>query len=406
MSFAELKIPEERINSVIYLDEMTKIFSEKLDFNYNDPQTAIQFTQMAKNISVYGQNSSYPVGGVYWGIDKNDRKFFVPCVNTIPTPIKETLGENEEHIARSHATAHAEMVGLNLLPPYKKLSEATDKSPCPTCMEGLCELSNSKYTDAKLDAVYFDKASLDGEAAQEKWKFSKNMLKPITQNGRVGLMSVDLKNKKIEQVINDIPDEDTPKAELENEIEVRVLKGITSFDQIDTKAILRNTIQAAKNSTIPSNKEATTLIVEHEGQFFTITAAASLPPGFKAKDSQQHFEYDKKTEKRSYLFQEDSLIRCKVTARALGLNTKGAAMVCTRTPSSGMMINAVLYGIKKMITKAEFRLPHFFNKKANEQDMVMLEITGKTGKPAIIQHEAANDPELNQQLHLDCVMRL
>lgn len=386
MSFAELQIPEERINSVIYLDEMANIFGIELDFDYDDPQTAFEFTQMAVNIHKFGQNTSYPVGCVYWGIDENDRKFFVPCVNTIPQKIKDTLDEGEEHIAGSHATAHAEMVGLNIVPPYKKLSEATDKSPCPTCMEGLCELSNTVFTSRRIDAVYFDNASLEGDKAQELWEFSSKMLKPIAQNGRVGLIALDLKNKEIAQTIAPIPKQGTPKVKLENPIEVKILEGITSFDQINTQAILAQTKAAAKSSTIPSNQEATTLILEHEGEFYAITAAASLPPGFKASESMHLLNHDLHTKKRSYLFQEDSLKRCKVTAKAMGLNTNGSMMICTQIPKGGMMINATLYGVDKLITKNKLTID--FDKEGHK---VLLELTGYTGKPAIIKHEAAND---------------
>ena len=408
MSFAELDIPREHINTVIYLDEMADKLGQSvsIDWDVPDKEIAADLIKLASKIEKYGENSAYPVGAVYWGTDIDGRKFILPTVNTIPDRIKDHLPEGEERIGYgendSHATAHAEMVGINIMPKIKEVSLALRVSPCTTCQEGLSVFSSSHHHSGHINAIYFDDSTLEEPAAKKLWQYSSKMLPEIAKNGKIGLFSIDTDTAEIKKEIAPIHNEGHKDVLIENPVQVQVLLDVKSFDEIDTSEILLMTKRAAKKSTIPNNKEATTLITEVDGKFIAITAAAALPPGFKASESKQHFEHDENTKKRTYKYVMDALKRCKMTAKALGLNTQNSMAVCTRTPTSGMLINAVLYGVDKLVTKSEYKLEHMFNNNPDaDKDTTLLALTiGNNDTPPIIKHlHATQNDSAQKKIH-------
>lgn len=364
-------ITEDILNRPIYLDEYDDLLGIDLDnFDPASEETAVAMTRLALEIEKYGQNSKYPVGVAMWGKDKDNRIFMIPAVNTIPQKIKDHLaaknGEPEniripskEEIAGSHMSAHGEFMGLLAVPfGFQSLYVATSRAFCATCGEALCELGNSNHHRGNIEMLYsasgalHDKGHEHHKEAVKKWGFAKPILRNVFGKGKVGMALIDTKAGKIVEHIAPF----VPKRERgvysENPVEIEELEGITSFDQIDMTKILKLTKQHAKSSKTPRKVEAVTLIQQDplNGKFYRITASASLPPGFRMSESKKFFEHDEHTEKRSYLYLMDALKRSKIAAIDMGLNTHGAKAVCTRIPTSGMLVNAVEYGITDFYT--------------------------------------------------------
>ena len=322
-----------------------------LDFNYNDPKTAITFMRKACGAEEHGMNSQYPVGCAIFGIDKQDRPFYILTPNTIPEIIQEKLS-HEDALVDGHPTVHAEMEGVILLPPFKRISFCVSRPVCPTCLEGISELKNIKPEDGTVDTVHIDSASLKIGSTQEKWEQSSNMIKKIAKRGQLGVAFLDIQTGEKEWFVKrpSLKKKSSRPVYIENAVQIDEIEGEHSLESFSLKDAMGLAQAAAKNSTVIPGEGVIILGRDAQNKWHAIQAACSLPPGFSARSDKDLFEQDRQQTKRTYQYLMPALKRAMMAAIKGGISLEGGVVVATRVPPSGMMVNAIGYGLETLVT--------------------------------------------------------
>jgi len=318
------------------------------DFDYSAPDTAFYFTSMAQKIAQHGGNPKYLVGSVIFGIDQNNKTFFIPTTNAIPRGISEKFS-SDDMIGTGHPSVHAEMHGMALLPPFKQISFALSKPPCPTCLEGLSELRNFRPEQGRVDSIFVDDHCLDNPATQEKWSLSQKMVHSISQKGHIGVFFLHLKAKTSKPF--SLSCENAVLNLTENLILVETLHTTQDFDQFDLAYYMKAAEQLAEISSLPQNKEAVIGIGKNaHGTWITIGATASLPPGFTYETDKHVLDKDTAIKKKSYQYKMSAAKRVMMAAIKLGVHFGEGGLICTTPPPSGMVLNAFAYGVRTIVT--------------------------------------------------------
>lgn len=334
---------EDQLNRVNYVD-----------FDYESKGTLFDFARQAEAFEQHSQHETYKVCSIIFGVDSGGRTFFIPTVNTIPPIIQKQLGPITS-IGAGHPSVHAEFLGIELLPRFQRISFVMSRSVCPTCEEAISVLHNFKPKDGKVDAIYFNSRSLSGQdemskRSTQKWKISRKMLVRIAKQGRIQFSLV---NPNAERVTSryKLEKEERPFAPMENPIAFDVMD-IDVFEDFNHAAVLGEAEIIAHRSTLEDNEEAAIVVGQRksDGRWVKISASASLPPGFTYAEDQLLLDSDREREKRSYNYRMSALKLALVAAIKEGVDLETGAAYCTTVPISGMMINAVSYGIKTIIT--------------------------------------------------------
>ncbi len=317
-------------------------------FDYLAPETACRFVALARDIAQYGENPAYLVGAVAFGIDQHDQSFFIPTANTIPDAIKNTLTDLQT-IGGGHPSVHAEMHAMECLPPFKRVSFAISRPPCPTCLEGISELRNFHSAHGTVDSLFIDSHSLNDPSTQDKWDISKKMVENIAENGHIGVTFLNLETRIWEVFTPRALD--TLHAETENPLFFKYHSRAKALEDFNLAYLLAHTIEMATHSTIPDNQEAATALGRtHDGEWVTISASASLPPGFTVQQHNALLAQDSSRTKRSYQYKMSAAKRVMIAAIKEGILLENGILVCSTPPQSGMLVNAIDYGLRTFIT--------------------------------------------------------
>lgn len=320
------------------------------DFDPDDMAQIAEFLKLARTMEDRSDHHTYKVGCVAFGRHEDGRTFWLATANTIPQALKAAgYSADNPNIGDGHATIHAEMNAIERLPPFASVSFAVSRPPCPTCLQAMSELHTFMPDKGCVKRIVFDKRVLEANSVMDaksinKWNKARDIVWDTAKYGGLALMMLDpLTLQK-----RTWPPAAPPQSR--TTIKCVPLAAVKTLADIDMAALMNTVTEYAQEvSGLGHDKASMVVGKDAGGAWNAILASAGLPPGFDENRAHSFRSREGRIGKSSYRYIMSATKRAMIAAIKLGISLEGGALLSTSPPRSGMLVNAIGYGLKTLI---------------------------------------------------------